>query len=50
LRSNGIQHTIIDKHQGDVVGSSADRTILKQAGITEASTLLVTVNNDAEIC
>ena len=48
LRSNGIQHTIIDKHQGDVVGSSADRTILKQAGITEASTLLVTVNNDLD--
>jgi Trk K+ transport system NAD-binding subunit len=48
LRSNGIQHTIIDKHQGDVVGSSADRTILKQAGIAEASTLLVTVNNDLD--
>jgi Trk K+ transport system NAD-binding subunit len=31
-----------------VVGSSADRTILKQAGITEASTLLVTVNNDLD--
>jgi Trk K+ transport system NAD-binding subunit len=48
LRSNGIEHIIIDTHQGDVVGSSADRTILKQAGITEASTLLVTVNNDLD--
>jgi len=48
LRSNGIEHIIIDKHHGDVVGSSADRTILKQAGITEASTLLVTVNNDLD--
>ncbi len=48
LRSNGIEHIIIDTHQGDVVGSSADRTILKQAGITEASTLLVTINNDLD--
>jgi Trk K+ transport system NAD-binding subunit len=48
LRSNGIEHIIIDKHQGDVVGSSADMTILRQAGITEASTLLVTVNNDLD--
>jgi Trk K+ transport system NAD-binding subunit len=48
LRSNGIEHIIIDMHQGDVVGSSADRTILKQAGITEASTLLVTINNDLD--
>ncbi len=48
LRSNGIEHIIVDTHQGDVVGSSADRTILKQAGITEASTLLVTVNNDLD--
>ncbi|MGA7470847.1 MAG: NAD-binding protein [Halobacteriota archaeon] len=48
LRSNGIEHIIIDKHQGDVVGSSTDRAILKQAGITEASTLLVTVNSDMD--
>ncbi|MGB9212443.1 MAG: NAD-binding protein [Halobacteriota archaeon] len=48
LRSNGIEHIIIDKHQGDVVGSSTDRAILKQAGITEASTLLVTVNSDTD--
>ena len=48
LRSNGIEHIIIDKHQGDVVGSSTDRAILKQAGITEASTLLVTVNSDLD--
>ena len=48
LRSNGIEHIIIDTHQGDVVGNSADRTILKQAGITEASTLLVTINNDLD--
>ena len=48
LRSNGIEHTIIDKQQGDVIGNSADKTILKQAGITEASTLIVTVNNDLD--
>ncbi|MEI7827040.1 MAG: NAD-binding protein [Euryarchaeota archaeon] len=48
LRSNGIEHITIDKHQGDVVGSCADRTILKQAGIADASTLLVTVNNDLD--
>jgi voltage-gated potassium channel len=48
LRSNGIEHVIIDKHQGDFIGSSADRTILKEAGIAEASTLLVTVNNDLD--
>ena len=48
LRSNGIEHIIIDKHQGDVVGSSTDRAILKQAGVTEASTLLVTVNSDMD--
>ena len=48
LRSNGIEHIIVDKHQGDVVGSSTDRAILKQAGITEASTLLVTVNSDMD--
>jgi len=48
MRSNGIEHIIIDRHHGEVVGSSADRTILKQAGITEASTLLVTVNNDLD--
>jgi len=48
LRSNGIDHIIIDKHQGDVVGSSTDRAILKQAGIAEASTLLVTVNSDLD--
>ncbi|MGB9371188.1 MAG: NAD-binding protein [Halobacteriota archaeon] len=48
LRSNGIEHIIVDKHQGDVVGSSTDIAILKQAGITEASTLLVTVNNDMD--
>jgi len=48
LRSNGIEHIIVDKHQGDVVGSSTDIAILKQAGITEASTLLVTVNSDMD--
>jgi len=48
LRSNGIEHIIIDKHQGDVVGSSTDMAILKQAGIAEASTLLVTVNSDLD--
>ncbi|MGZ4851785.1 MAG: potassium channel family protein, partial [Halobacteriota archaeon] len=48
LRSNGIEHIIIDKHQGDVVGSSTDMAILKQAGIAEASTLLVTVNSDMD--
>jgi len=49
LRSNGIEHIIIDKNQGDwLVGSSTDRTILKQAGIADASTLLVTVNNDLD--
>ena len=48
LRSNGIEHIIIDKQQGDVIGNAADKTILKQAGITEASTLVVTVNNDLD--
>ena len=48
LRSNGIEHIIIDKHQGDVVGSSTDMATLKQAGIAEASTLLVTVNSDMD--
>jgi len=48
LRSNGIEHIIIDKKQGDIIGSSADRAILKQAGITEASTLLVTVGDDID--
>jgi Trk K+ transport system NAD-binding subunit len=48
LRSNGIEHIIIDKQQGDVIGNAADKTILKQAGITEASTLIVTVNNDLD--
>jgi Trk K+ transport system NAD-binding subunit len=48
LRSNGIEHIIIDKHQGDVVGNSTDRAILKQAGISKASTLLVTVNSDMD--
>jgi voltage-gated potassium channel len=48
LRSNGIEHIIIDKHQGDVVGSSADRATLKQAGIADASALLVTVNSDLD--
>jgi len=48
LRSNGIEHIIIDKHQGDVVGSSTDMAILKQAGIADASTLLITVNSDLD--
>jgi len=48
LRSNGIEHIIIDKRQGDVVGSSTDRAILRQAGITDASTLVVTVNSDMD--
>jgi Trk K+ transport system NAD-binding subunit len=48
LRSNGIEHIIIDRQQGDVIGNSADKAILKQAGITEASTLIVTVNNDLD--
>ncbi|HYA32546.1 MAG TPA: NAD-binding protein [Candidatus Bathyarchaeia archaeon] len=48
LRSNGIEHVIIDKHQGDVVGNSTDRAVLKQAGITEASSLVVTVNSDLD--
>ncbi|MGZ4932441.1 MAG: potassium channel family protein [Halobacteriota archaeon] len=49
LRSNGIEHIIIDKTRGDVVGSSTDRAVLKEAGITEASTLLITVNNDIDV-
>jgi Trk K+ transport system NAD-binding subunit len=48
LRSNGIEHLIIDKQQGDVIGNAADKTVLKQAGITEASTLIVTVNDDLD--
>ncbi|MGZ4920304.1 MAG: potassium channel family protein, partial [Halobacteriota archaeon] len=32
-----------------VVGSSTDRAVLKEAGITEASTLLITVNNDIDV-
>lgn len=49
LRSNGIEHIIIDKMHGDVVGSSTDRAVLKEAGITEASALLITVNNDIDV-
>ncbi len=49
LRSNGIEHIIIDKTHGDVIGSSTDRAILKQAGITEASTLIIAVNNDIDV-
>ncbi|MGZ7113130.1 MAG: potassium channel family protein [Halobacteriota archaeon] len=49
LRSNGIEHIIIDKTHGDVIGSSTDRAVLKEAGIAEASTLLITVNNDIDV-
>ncbi|MGZ7189804.1 MAG: potassium channel family protein [Halobacteriota archaeon] len=49
LRSNGIEHIIIDKTHGDVIGSSTDRAVLKEAGITGASTLLITVNNDIDV-
>ncbi len=49
LRSNGIEHIIISKEHGDVIGSSTDRAVLKEAGITEASTLLITVNNDIDV-
>ncbi len=48
LRSHGIEHIIVDKTHGDVVGNSTDIAVLKEAGITEASTLLVTVNNDID--
>ncbi|MDD1721108.1 MAG: NAD-binding protein [Euryarchaeota archaeon] len=48
LRSHGIEHIIVDKTHCDVVGSSTDRAVLKEAGITEASMLLVTVNNDVD--
>jgi Trk K+ transport system NAD-binding subunit len=49
LRSKGIEHlTIIDKKRGDIVGTSTDRNVLKEAGISEASALIVTVNNDTD--
>ena len=49
LRSKGIEHLIIiDKKRGDLIGTSTDRNVLKEAGISEASTLIVTVNNDTD--
>jgi len=49
LRSKGIEHLIIiDKKRGDIVGTSTDRNVLKEAGISEASALIVTVNNDTD--
>ena len=49
LRSKGIEHLIIiDKKRGDIIGTSTDRNVLKEAGISEASTLIVTVNNDTD--
>ena len=49
LRSKGIEHLIIiDKKRGDIEGTSTDRNVLKEAGISEASALIVTVNNDTD--
>ena len=49
LRSKGIEHLIIiDKKRGDIVGTSTDINVLKEAGISEASALIVTVNNDTD--
>ncbi|HYA61083.1 MAG TPA: NAD-binding protein [Candidatus Acidoferrum sp.] len=49
LRSKGIEHLIvIDKKRGDIVGTSTDINVLKEARISEASALIVTVNNDTD--
>jgi Trk K+ transport system NAD-binding subunit len=49
LRSKGIEHlVVIDKKKGDIIGTSTDRNVLKEAGISEASTLIVTLNNDMD--
>jgi Trk K+ transport system NAD-binding subunit len=49
LRSKGIEHlVVIDRKKGDIVGTSTDRNVLKEAGISEASTLIVTLNNDMD--
>ncbi len=49
LRSKGIEHlVVIDKKKGDIIGTSTDRNVLKEAGISEASTLIVTLNDDMD--
>jgi Trk K+ transport system NAD-binding subunit len=49
LRSKGIEHlVVIDRKKGDIIGTSTDRNVLKEAGISAASTLIVTLNNDMD--
>lgn len=49
LRSKGIERlVVIDRKKGDIIGTSTDRNVLKEAGISEASTLIITLNNDLD--
>jgi Trk K+ transport system NAD-binding subunit len=50
--SRGIQYTVIDRKPYDVtdqvIGDSADKDALIRAGIAQASTIVVTLNDDAK--